>query len=222
LANEFVPVVDPEFRLEQLGDYIAAVAENFLPWAIGYVVRWFNATRPAEVAELPLGLAGFVRYGVDSAPALQLLRRGVRSRVLAVRVASEYLAAEADVTLSTWLTSVPVNSWPRRFGTTRTELAELLEIARVPGGAILATVLAGASASVPVTPRIPIEAGAHGSLAVRRYRQVQSPVFLVGNRVAGHFGTDRFADVLALARSGLPLAAQFENDESPRIAITLA
>jgi hypothetical protein len=213
LADVWMPVGDEEYRFEQLGDYLAAVAENFLPWTIGYVVNWYNAKRPEGTSPLPRRLAGFVRYGVGTRPALHLIRRGVRSRQLVIRVSAEYIASRSEASVRDWLAGLPINRWRRLFDASRAELAELIDFARLAGTTLLSDLLERGFASVAIRPSFVLEPGSLGRLRVTRYGQLDRPVFAIGSRTAGTFDAERHADVMAIVRSGLPVAVRYDPRE---------
>src|SRR5262249_31654833 len=152
---------------------------------LGLTIRWYNARRSEESIPLPRRLAGYVRYGVGNRVALHLLRRGVRSRLIAVRVAREFLASDAGLSGREWVTTMSISRWQRLFDADRDELRELVEYARLQGTSLLASLLDAGEVQIPVRVRVSHEGDVEGSLVARRYLQSEWPTFVIGRRSVG-------------------------------------
>jgi hypothetical protein len=88
LADKYLAEVrDPDFRFEQLGDYITGYFDNFLPWVVGTILGWANESEDIEEA-LPVHLPGLIRGGVPNEVALATLHQGIFSRQLAANIAT--------------------------------------------------------------------------------------------------------------------------------------
>lgn len=116
---------DDSYRFEQLASYLAQVCEHHLPWTIGTILQWTEIT--PEDAILP-DLPSHIHYGVPDAVALLLMRRGVRSRRLAVAVGADAQASSVDTeTVKAWLSTIGLANWRTLFDAAPTELADLYQ-----------------------------------------------------------------------------------------------
>ena len=137
LATEFLSGVESrELAVEQVVDAVSELCEHFLSWTLGVIIgivnehlaeehpgvvirgRTFRGVTEKRLCEkLPL----YVRYGVDSAEAVELISAGLRSRAFAHRVASAATARQPeDGGLRGWLQNVPMDGWREMFdGTPR-------------------------------------------------------------------------------------------------------
>lgn len=145
LADRYLAEVpSPDFRIEQIVDAVTQHFEHFLSWTLGAVIEQTNQRLAEEGREnlvcppLPL----FVRYGVDSIQALELLTSGVRSRELAKAVADEADAHGIEPTsLRDWVRGMSIVQWRDRFRATAADVLDLLEYARVRRGNLLQSLL---------------------------------------------------------------------------------
>jgi hypothetical protein len=140
-------VADPEFRLEQLADFITAAFDNFLPWAFGLVIEWVNARLEGDQnpdVAIPASLPFLVRYGVNSRDAVRLIRGGVVSRRLATVVAEDFQAnGDGEQDLREWLCGMDLAVWRARFAASPMDLRAMLEFARPRGHRLAARLLGG-------------------------------------------------------------------------------
>ncbi len=80
-------VADPDFRFEQLGEYITSYFDNFFPWVVGTIINWANESDEIEDA-MPVHLPGLIRGGVPNEVALVALQQGIYSRQLAINIST--------------------------------------------------------------------------------------------------------------------------------------
>jgi aryl carrier-like protein len=156
LADRFLATVpDVAWRIEQMVIAITEMFEHFLAWTLGVLVELVNErlTELETAARLCPELPAYVRYGVDSPEALDLLGAGVRSRRLAHAVAQRCRDEGRPLSeLRAWLGSMSVAQWRERFAASSSEILDLLEVARVRRGNILRPLLEEGQVTVQVIP----------------------------------------------------------------------
>lgn len=146
MADELLAEVpDLGWRLEQMVDRVSRGFSHAISWMIATVIERTNAILAEDDLE-PIcpALALYVRFGVDSPVALQLITSSLRSRDVAVRVARA--AAEADVAddaLTRWLGLVPIEQWAELFGARPSDVLDLLDAISDPQAEILRRLLDG-------------------------------------------------------------------------------
>jgi hypothetical protein len=217
LADRFLERVDDaSARQELMTNAVSQVFDYFLSWTLGAVLDEVNSRVPEGLVGglLCPELALFVRYGVDSQLALELMTRGIRSRRLALSVASEARAHEVSLEqLSVWLRAVDPVTWPERFEATATDVLDLLEFARDRSARTLRLLLRGE------TIRLELSAGVTfvGPAIIRATRSERGHEFLglfaegVDEPVAS-VPTASQADMRSIIGAGLPLIADIDED----------
>ena len=139
LADDFLDEVPaPDWRIEQMVDAVTQHFEHFLAWMTGVLLHEVNDLLAADDGEeflcppLPL----FVRYGVDTVQALELLTAGLRSREFA-NVVGEAARREGieHGELREWLRTMSVVEWRARFEASAGDVVDLLETPE-PAGAV--------------------------------------------------------------------------------------
>jgi hypothetical protein len=216
---------DPEFRLEQLADYVTSAFDNFLPWALGILIAWVNDAlverTEGDQASLSRSLPAYVRYGVNSEQAVALFRAGLRSRAVAVGVAADYLAhrGSPDETLRDWLCTMDLADWRRRFATSPSELRALLEFARPAQTRVAATLLSGDVAAIPIRAT---EAATPDQVAeLRPIPGDQEPRRVgvwAGEILIGYVMAEHHAEIDAVIATGLPLSTRLQTVDGALIA----
>lgn len=224
LAAYMLPsVTDASWRLEQTVDAISGAFEHFLSWTIGVVVDQANEHLISEggVDALPDDLAYFVRYGVGTTIALNLLTSGIRSRRIANTIGQR--ATELDLSWSqtrNWLRGLHINGWKAELAASRREIEDLVDFCRSAGTSPLRQLLEEETATIklyePMTPPpttgvVPVEL---------RIQQTAEPieVWSLGpdSFHLGMIAAASHADVALLGLSGLNYRA-----ESDGVAVTL-
>jgi hypothetical protein len=155
LAARFLNAIpDVAWRIEQMVDTISEQFEHFLPWMLGVLVELVNgrlAERGVDARVCPQ-LTLYVRHGVDTPEALQLVLAGVRSRRLVHQIVSQWHAEQRpNGHARAWLRSMSISQWRERFAATPSELRDLLEVARVQRASALRALLNEGRAVVDVT-----------------------------------------------------------------------
>lgn len=154
LAQGFLSAVpQPDWRLEQAVDSVASHFEHFLAWTSGVVIELANEilTTTGNRVSLCHELPAYIRYGVTSPVALRILLSGVRSRRLALEIARQAAnEAIADDDLRRWLGEMQIAEFRERFDASSSELLDLLEFARTPGGYMLRSLLEEGSVEITV------------------------------------------------------------------------
>lgn len=227
LANTHLPDArDPQFRLEQLADFVTSAFDNFLPWVLGIFIAWINETLAERTGgnemALSRSLSAYVRYGVNSDQAVALFRAGLRSRAVAVNVASEYLAARTstDESVRDWLCTMDLADWRRRFSPSPSELRALLEFARPAHTRVAAALLSGEVAPIPI--RATEAARPHAAAELRAIPGDPEPprVGVWADEVLlGYIPAEHHAELDAVVGTGLPMATDVEMVDGVLVAL---
>jgi hypothetical protein len=206
-------VPDETYRYEQLSEFVSSVIEHWLPWALSTITAWVNEDASPTQGELCSELASYVRYGVDSGPALELMRGGVRSRILAHVVAARY-PVDHQASLREWLVSIAssdFDSWRLEFGATPTEFSDLLSYSRIQDAFLTSKVLSGQSVEVPVVLVGSVE---DGPVHLQQL-DGRVPAQIVATRegvVVATTGADYHEDLGRLLAVAMPIAALLRGD----------
>jgi len=208
---------DPEFRLEQLADYVTSAFDNFLPWALGILITWVNDALAERTDEEGVSLSrllpAYVRHGVNSEQAVTLFRAGLRSRSVAVAVAADHLAHRdsPDQALRDWLCTMDLADWRRRFAPSPSELRALLEFARPAGARIAATLLSGDVAVIPIRTTETVSADQVAELRpIPGDPEPPRVGVWAGDSLLGHVLAEHQAEVDAVVATGLPLSTRLQ------------
>ena len=138
-------IEDREYAYEILGDYITNVFQHYLPWTLGVLVDWVNIASDDVMEGKSLinpQIPSFVRYGVDSPYALELMMNGVISRQLALEVSRVFMNDDS-LDLSKWLGRMKISDFVDSFGVSETEARELLAYLRPKDSNVLADFISG-------------------------------------------------------------------------------
>ena len=226
LATEFLGVVSSrELAVEQIVDAVSELCEHFLSWTLGVVVATVNThlaeddpgvlvagrtfRGPVAGPRLCENLAMYIRYGVDSAEAVELISAGLRSREFARRVAAVAHAREDEGEgLREWLQGLPMDRWRHTLDGTPADFLGLLEFTRTRGRGLLGALLADQRAEVRANVGDSI---AGGPVAVRLIETDQPPQRFGVFRDAEMLGVvspAAHADMTAVMDSGLEFDAE--------------
>lgn len=222
LATEFLSVVNSrELAVEQIVEF----CEHFLSWTLGVVLTTVN-THLAEddpgvvIADrtfrgavagprLCESLPMYVRYGVDSTEAVELIGAGIRSRQFAHRVACVARAREDEGEgLREWLQSLPMDRWRRTFDGTPADFLDLLEFTRTRGGGLLGALLAEERADVATSLSDSVADGPASIRLIEADRPPQRFGVLRDAEMLGVVAPAAHADVMAAMDSGLEFDAE--------------
>jgi hypothetical protein len=145
LADQFLREVDArDYRIEQMVDATSQHFEHYLAWTTGCIVDQVNRRLQDSGHEHLLcpNLPLFVRYGVDSPHALELLTSGFRSREMAKVVADRATQVSPAVhDLQDWLRAMSIRQWHELFAAAPSDLLDLLEYTRIRRGDLLPRLL---------------------------------------------------------------------------------
>lgn len=148
--HQVVDTDDEAFRFEQLSTFLTRICEHHLPFTLGTILEWVG---DALGFILSPALPAHVHYGVRDVQAIELLKRGVRSRRLAV--AAGAAAAEAGVgtdLLRPWVAELGPVAWRTDLEAGPAEVADLLLFVHDPSAAISAALLDGEFKEIQVDP----------------------------------------------------------------------
>ena len=133
LANTYLSIVeDIEYRYEQLGDFITDYFQNYLPWIFGTIIKWTNSLLEENSIEQSIltTVPTNIRWGVDNHIALELMAKGIQSRVLAMTISNIWIQESTDMDVWRWIRDMDLADWENRFGASISELRNLLEFSR--------------------------------------------------------------------------------------------
>ena len=220
LAEKHLASVEDEgWRLDQLSDFVSAVLEHALPWSLGTLTTWVNSDLEARDSEkrLPEHLAGLVRFGVPNTVALELMLEGVWSRRLSNTVSQTYLEVATPTydNPRSWLCSLDLSEWRRRFNASPTELRDLVAYVRQPGADAIARILDGETLEVPIDTDQLLPMGTEVELS--RAAKDEDPARLAvihGDMTIGFVPPALQSDLEFLVDSGLRLSVSAQNSSS--------
>lgn len=209
------------FRFEQLSNFLAKVCEHHLPWTLSTILEWIEEDTGLELcADLP----SLLRLGVDTSQALSLMLSGVRSRRLANTVGREAASSEVSpIELRGWIAELDVAEWRRRFDTTPTEVADLLQFAGNPDAALSRRLLDGLAVEAPCTATGEgQESDLH--LQILDDREPPHPVGAVSEEgvLVAILGAAAQHEIVRLLESGYRLTADLIADaETPHLSVRM-
>jgi len=153
LAHDHLHQVNTEdeaFRFEQLSTFLTRICEHHLPFTLGTILEWVGDVLGFTVSP---NLPAHVHYGVRDMQAIELLKRGVRSRRLAVAAGSGAAAnGVASDLLRPWIAELGPTAWRTELQAGPAEVADLLQFVHDPAAAISAALLDGDSKELQVEP----------------------------------------------------------------------
>jgi DEAD/DEAH box helicase/Helicase conserved C-terminal domain len=212
LGSDFLSeVADDDYRYEQLSDFVTGVFGHYLPWMLGTLLIWINATLAERDSGFVLSdkVPAHIHYGIPTAPALEMASAGVRSRRLAVLAADAYLTSGDSGGIRDWLIGRDVGNWRRVLDASPTEIADLLVFVRAPGALMIARLLEGETAEIPFVPtgagvavaELPHPLG----LAEETGPAPRGLLVMAGDHVVGRIGPAHHDHVSELRDLGMPL-----------------
>lgn len=213
IANKHLAgVADVDYRFEQLGDLLNQYFEVFFPWVLGTLVSWANQFLTADRIErqFPQSVPAYVRWGVGSVPAIELMSKGLASRTLATRIANAWLSANTEFNLMSWLHSLSLTEWQDRFSATAIELRLLIEFCRDQKNGAAAELITNEKALIKVETslfELPLS-------AAKIERMDESAEFShfgiwVDENLVGKIGTKDHAEMQEIKSLGLAYSATF-------------
>lgn len=145
-----IDATDEPLRFEQLSTFLTRICEHHLPFTLGTLLEWISADIGLEINPT---LPSHVHYGVPHPHGIELLKRGVRSRRLAVAAGDAALDLRVGVNdLRGWIAGLGPISWRTLLAAGPAEVADLLQYVHDPGAAISASLLDGDTLQIQVDP----------------------------------------------------------------------
>ncbi len=151
LADEFLnEVEDINYRYEQIGELIYNYFEIYLSWITRIVITWSNQYLEELGSEERINpsIASFIKWGVNSKVAVELMTAGIQSRSLANTIAKEWELVAYKGTILPWIRSMDILTWKKAFNATILELKSLIKFAKEQSHNIIARVIADRSADI--------------------------------------------------------------------------
>lgn len=210
------------WRVEQMVGAVTEHFEHYLSWTVGALVDNVNSRlEDLDVtARFCPDLGNYIRYGVDCASSLILMRSGIRSRRLAHAV-SRHLPEEVAPTREgtrSWLAEMGIPGWREIFNVSASEALDLLEFTRVRSRSLLKALLETGSTTVDLvnpswsTPSL----GAPVTLESARGEPAPAPLTIYADdELIAQIASQDHADVQAILDTGLELALELDASTSP-------
>ena len=131
--SAFAGIFDRSWRLEVTVDTTSDFCEHYFAWLTSVLILRVNERLSEEGRTVRLceELGTYLRYGVSSNLAVELLTAGLRSREVANAIAEASLADDIDpLKIREWLGGLSFSTWQERFAATQLDLVDLIEYAR--------------------------------------------------------------------------------------------
>jgi hypothetical protein len=152
IADDTISAVqDRGWRLELAVDTVSDFCEHYFAWLSSVLIARANEYLADAGQSLALcaELGTYIRYGVSSSLAVELITAGVRSRELANTIAT---VAEREsipfAQVREWLGELSFDTWRDRFTATQLDLIDLVEYARPRASSLLRDLLLNGTASI--------------------------------------------------------------------------
>ncbi|MFD0437238.1 DEAD/DEAH box helicase [Streptomyces chartreusis] len=225
LALRWLPEVAVDWRLEQTVKNISQIFEHYLSWTLGALVHLTNdhLAKLDATVQLRPDAPWCLRYGVDTEQALHLLTSGLHSRTLAHAIGRRANAELITTSrIRSWLANQHITGWREHYSPSDLGLEDLIEYVRGHGRSLLSQLLADGSIELSIMPREDAWWWAGG---VVNFDWAESgPALAItivdsDGTLLGQVRAEHHADLTAILRSGVPLAARLEDD---RLRITRA
>lgn len=134
MATKYLEEVsDIAFRYEQLGDYLNEYFETYLPWVTGIIANWANdilTETGKDVAFIPAHLPSYIKYGVSTPSSLELMMRGLQSRILAMIISRKHEEIAPTTSVLDWLSLLSMSQWQDLFQATLPQMRDLLNVVK--------------------------------------------------------------------------------------------
>lgn len=152
LADQAISqVADRSWRLELAVDTVSDFFEHYFAWLASVLVNRSNQILAEAGHQIRIceEFGTYIRYGVLSTLAVELITAGVRSRELANIIAET--AQCDDIPFSEvreWLGALSFDEWRERFEATQLDLLDLVEYTRPRASSLLRDLLLNGAASI--------------------------------------------------------------------------
>ncbi|WP_131810862.1 DEAD/DEAH box helicase [Mycobacterium intracellulare] len=171
LADDAISAVhDRGWRLELAVDTVSDFCEHYFAWLSTVLVSRVNQmlSEAGHIVVLCEEVGTFIRYGVSSNLAVELITAGVRSRELANTIARTAEHEEVPaVDVRGWLGELSFDTWRERFSATQLDLVDLVEYARPRASSLLRDLLLNGTVSIDM-PREAHFSGDHQFVTLAR------------------------------------------------------
>ncbi|GHI04622.1 hypothetical protein AQI88_29645 [Streptomyces cellostaticus] len=223
LARQWLPQAPADWALEQTVANISETFEHYLSWTLGALIHLTNdhLTKESAPVRLRPDTAWCLRYGVDTEQALHLLTSGIHSRTLAHAIGRRAeVEGVAPTGLRRWLADQHITQWRTLYQAIDLEIDDLIEYVRTRRRSLLRALLQDSSVELAVD--------AYDRDAYLPWEAFESEVSLhwpesgpaeeieitdaPGNS-RGRVRAGDHADLVAVLRSGLPLAFTLQGDQ---------
>jgi hypothetical protein len=204
-------VTDPEFRFEQLGDYVSDYFENYLPWVVGTLVDWCNdlLAEDGVTVRLPRQMSEAIRWGTSDVASAYLLSHGIRSRRLAEVVAARWRLEEDAEDIRQWLAGRTFVELREMFHPQRAEFVSLLEFLRPAVSRTCRDFVQEGQCRVSVVTSVADTGWEAATLVERDHDTYWDYWVAVGERDVASVAPSEHADVRTILSLGLPLDIAF-------------
>jgi len=200
-------VVDEDYRYEQLSDFFANSLDHVVPWILDTATAWLNEMGYDVCREL----GAYIRHGVDSKVALDLMQNGVRSRRLARSIASSFVDdVDGDTVVHDWLAMMGLREWRERLDASPSEVSDLLRFTSDRDAQYTARALAGETVSIPATAIDLFDVGS-ATLALVDEQPPQRIGVSQGGRLVGVVAANAHDDVSRLLAAAIPLDIRIDS-----------
>lgn len=221
-------VTDAAWRIEQMVSAIAEHFEHYLAWTVSALIELVNHHLEEATAETLLcpELGGYIRYGVDSVLALQLMTSGIRSRRIAHAVVADVPEdlPPAREDLRSWLAAMTINEWRDRYRATSSEVLDLLDFTRLRNRSLLKTLLETGRVSVNIATTGQVRSDYPLSLVSVPGEPTPAPLALyAADQLVALIAAEDHADVQAILDTGLgtDLSVEATDDQSGILHVAL-
>jgi hypothetical protein len=212
-STYFSAVADIDFRFEQLGDFINDYFEIYFPWVFGTIIAWTNGFLQENDTEtfFPKTIPANIRWGVASLTALDLMIKGIQSRILASKISEAWESEERDGDVRSWLRSMNLAEWQQMLNASPLELRNLLEFARDRRAGVAVELIAQEAAELNVESDVLEFPQSSASLATIDESDLSPIGIWVEETLVGRIRSCDQADIKSLLNTGLTLGVQFSS-----------
>lgn len=224
LVNTYLgEISDKEFAFESMGDYITNVCEHYLPWIIGTIVTWANEFQQPITGDSKLvnpQIPAYIRYGVNNGYSIELMMNGVTSRLLAMKVASNFMEAD-DQSLRRWLQRMHLTDFVERFQADESEQRDLLNYLRPKETTILADFINGQETTLDYSIRSRSELSGEVRFAYLDGDSFPSRLGVEHEYMTCDMPLRLYVDIEELIETGLPYKAELFLREDGNYGVTV-
>jgi superfamily II DNA/RNA helicase len=151
-------IKDQSYAVDQLNDFIYDSFEIHLSSQLSKIIDAIASILDEHsiAHDLNKQICSYVRWGVNSPTAIDLIYLGLPSRILASKIARIYDVLDDAPSVIEWLRAFQIHDWVELFKCTRSEIRSLLHLCREDYPISLRAFLEDATAKYPLNSTIPI------------------------------------------------------------------